>query len=351
MIAFERDSKGLVVTQPYVLTGGSYNWTPLMCNIVGVIIYHISVKDDKKDCKIFGRSTVDEYGHHVLEIPLKTLHGEIEGIDRKSRDYDAVVKAVIRLWNSPIKIRAKDGKWDYMQIITKVESKIDKGNIRIKVDPESWAFLSKIDTYTKFNILRWISLSSFYSKRLALLAQGWTEKPIYYKAETLLELFDLPSTYLIRKIATKILEPSMKELTIKNDISFNFKKVYEPCPKNGRPKLIGYLLWKIQNEEPENNWVFSEYKMIQRMNKEGIHSILEKETFNTLMKLGLRPEEIKSNIYILYHISLRYNIKNLIEKFEEELQDLEDEKNLTFQNHKGYYIKRMKKILDQENGD
>lgn len=335
------------VSQTYELTNGCYNWTPLMCNIVGVIIYHISAKDENRNEVIFGAHSTDEYGHHVLDIPVKTLHGEIEGINKVSRDYEAIKKAVIELWKNPIKIKHNNGKFEMMQIITHVTNKIQGGKVRIKVDGETWEFLRRTDQYTKFNIIQWLSLKSYYSKRIVLLAKAWT-KPMKYNAETLLSMFDLPKTYLVRHLASKILDTAKEELDKKGEVTFNYKPIFDPNQKNGRPKITGYLMWQIKKEEPQNTWIFSENLMIKKMNKEGYSEILDEDTITNLLHIGFRPEEIKTNIFTLYHICLRYNIKNLISSFDEELENLEQTSNISFENPKGYYIKRMKNILQKE---
>ncbi len=333
----------IAVSQPYGLTNAMFNWTPLMCNIFGVIIYHTSVTDLKKKDAIFGDYSKDEYGHHIIDVPVKTLHGDIRGINKTSRDYKAILNAVTGLWNNPIVIPLPGGRTQIRQIITSVDGQISNGKVRLEIDAKTWDYLKEFDQYTKFDILSWLALGSFYSKRIVLLAKSWI-KPMMYSASTLLKMFKLPDTYLVRHIIHKILEPAKAELDKKGEVSFGYKPVYDPHPKNGRPKIIGFLLWQIQNGE----WAFNESVMIQKMKREGLASILEEQDLTALLHQGFRPEEIRANIYTLYHIAIRYNLKNMLDELKKELYGLEDKSDISIQNPKGYYIKRMTDILGRE---
>ena len=96
-----------IVVQPYRITNGSYHWSPLMCNMVGVIIYHVCTPADMKNEEVFGVYTRDEFLHHVIDMPIKTLLGN------NSRNYEAIIKAVRALWKVPVKVRLQDGNTEY----------------------------------------------------------------------------------------------------------------------------------------------------------------------------------------------------------------------------------------------
>lgn len=86
--------------------------------------------------------------------------------------------------------------------------------ITIQVHDKFEYILNKImGTYTKFDLLEFISLKSAYSKNIFKLLKQWdTKKEKTFEIEKFRELLAIPEKYQMCNIDTKVLKPIMEEL-------------------------------------------------------------------------------------------------------------------------------------------
>lgn len=142
------------------------------------------------------------------------------------RDLPKVCKSIIK---KDVEIKQQNGDWEIFNIISGAKYKNKQGLITLVLNPQAEPYLLELkDFFTAFQLRNALNLDSKYSIRLYQLS-----KSNIYRKSFVIELDDLKkklkltqkSYNLFSNVRTKVLEPSIKEINQKTDISINIEYI------------------------------------------------------------------------------------------------------------------------------
>ena len=343
-----KDTEQAIAAQQFTITDGSYDWTPMMHDIVGCILYHTSANAKGKDIanheKRFGTCETNEYGTHTLKIPMRTLLGKGRASgpaaepDTKggSHNFDAALDAVCRLQAKPVTDRdPSSGRKNRTSMFTKAE--VVDGCLVVNVTNEIWEVLTQTENITTYELNSMLTLRSRYSKRLLYMLSSMDGKPIRLSTEKIQEMFKLKETYTTSNMTRKILEPAKQELDKKCLVTFDYYAEQEKKGQ-GRPKTTHFTIVKKDNGENIRKTLQDEVK------RKGLTSILRTETVALLMTRGYDTKEIMANLDTFATADANLDMKKTLAELDEEIADLERKGNRT-NNTKGYIVTRLRSLL------
>lgn len=184
--------------------------------------------------------------------------------------------------------------------------------ITIQVHDKFEYILNKImGTYTKFDLLEFISLKSAYSKNIFKLLKQWeTKKEKTFEIEEFRELLAIPIKYQMCNIDTKVLKPIMEELP---QYFFNLKleKI-----KTGKKVTSLKFTWngKAEKVAPKTNDVIDIIEISEELNK-----TIEKAKKNRFIEKLLTIDNIEILTQMFQENDL---VKGLIWAYKEIKQDV-----------------------------
>jgi len=188
---------------------------------------------------------------------LKTLSAyKMTATNHFVKDLESVYDKMLDL-----KYRVEDEEGSISKFILFPDYKINpkKKFVDISVHPQLEHVLNQFtNEFTQFELQEFTSLKSSYSKTMYRLLKQFKNTGYYtVKIKDFRELFDIPVSYRMREIDTRVLNPINKELTNYFD-SFKIKKIKEK--KGNRIERLEVLFHEKQLDEtlphvPLYNWL------------------------------------------------------------------------------------------------
>jgi len=137
---------------------------------------------------------------------------------------------------------------DYFVLFTGFSIDIENEFVEVRTNPDLEHILNKISSnFTKFELEEFTELRSSYSKTAFRLLKQFRQTGFWkVSLENFRELLDIPKSYKIDKITTKVLQPIEKELSpiFKN---LQIKKITAQ-----KSRKIEYLEFKFKAEDDMN---------------------------------------------------------------------------------------------------
>lgn len=194
---------------------------------------------------------------HLIEFNIRDFYKTSYGKDPGGEDYRLLKKAIGDLANRQHWGIVKEGKYKnhetIMRLIDKPYINPETGRIILKLDDNLKPYLLDFANkpHTRFLYLTKASLSTGYSKRLYEILKSkenlafgiWPSGDNYLTVDEFKTLMGIPESYKHANIIKRILEPCLKEIENKTDISFSYRLI-----KKGKG-VLGYQFRIFKQED------------------------------------------------------------------------------------------------------
>ncbi len=200
-------------------------------------------------------------------------------IERFYSDLDRVYKKMLEL-----NLKYEDDKeLRRFVLFSRYIIKKEKQLIIIKASEDFEYILNKlIGTFTKFDLVDFVSLKSIYSKNMFKLLKQWeSKKYIKYKVQELRYILGVPTNYSTSNFNDRVLKPILKELPI------YFKDLNLEKIKTGRKITHLKFTWSSKKHE------IKEAEVIEIVISKKIQTAINKAKKNRFINKLLNDDNIK----------------------------------------------------------
>ena len=144
-------------------------------------------------------------------IELRNLIGENKNPKRLKTHIDNLNKKLSMI-NYQIEI--EENVYERFVLFTNMRTDFNKKTLTIRVNEQfSYILNNLIETYTKFDLMEFVSLKSSYSKNMFKLLKQWDSlRTRLFKIDEFKELLGIPESYRMSVIDSRVLKPILEEL-------------------------------------------------------------------------------------------------------------------------------------------
>jgi len=240
---------------------------------------------------------------------LKNLIGENKNLKRLKNNIDSLNKKLAMI-NHQVEIRPN--VFERFVLFTNFTTDYNENILTIKVNEKfSYILNNLINTYTKFDLLDFISLKSIYSKNMFKLLKQWESlNKIECSLDDIKEKLNIPKAYSTSDFNKRVLIPIMEELP-KYFFNLKLEKI-----KTGNKVTSLKFSW---NGKPKEDIELKAVEVVEIEISEQLNKAIEKAKKNRFIEkfLSLDNIEILTNMFQENDL-----IKGLIWAYKEIRQDI-----------------------------